>query len=700
MTTQVKSTPHQTNAQPTFKRILYRQSIFEILIKLDPRQQVRNPMMLVVFVGSIVTTTLFVWLLIKRAEGQIMTGTVAVWLWATLLFVNVAEVLAGGYGHVRAEVLRRTYREVKAKKLSGSACKSDYDAVSAASLCPGDVVLVDVGETIPADGDIIEGLALVDESIFTGQVIPVMRTASEAYNVVIGGTCVVSGWVVVRIKAKLGEGLLNHLVNLMEKHKQRSLHQKTRLNGLLSVSVFVFSLIIITWLLFRPTDATTVSHGMSLTTTTLVALLAALMPTISGGLLGIINIAGLDCLVQHKVIPLSDQAVKVAEQVNVLLLDKRAAIVPDSRRAVAFIPLNKTDLPQLAEAARLISVADETPEGRSIIALAEKELNLGSETENISRQAPAEVHVVPYNAETDLRGVDIDGMPIRKGSPEAIAAYVQAQGHAVPLELKRAVKHVVDVGDVPQVVALNGQAVGVIHLYSLVNKDLKKRLAWLRRMDIKSILITSDAPLVAAAVAIEAGMDDFLGWATPETKLALMRRYQTDKHRVAVTDDDSNDASLLSQADLIVAMNRSIQPPSETARLIALDYSPTKLIDLAEISQQRLVTRKSLTIFSLASDVAKYFVLIPVFTSILPALGGLNVIHLATPMSAILATVIFNALCIILLTPLAWRGVPFRPVGPGQLRQDILLIYGLGGLLAPFIGIKMIDLIVVSLGLV
>ena len=709
MTTQAKTTAPRLKTRLlrgrfpfNLKHAFYGRAIIEAFIRLDPRQQMRNPVMFVAMVGSVLTTILFIWMLLGKGDkSPAIAGTAKTWLWLTVLFVNFAQALAGGHGQARTEALRRTHRQSLAKKLYKAEYKDDYEIIPATSLRWGDVVLVEAGDIIPTDGEVVEGVALVDESALTGKQVPLVREAGRDCIAVTGGTRVLSDWLVIRIKAKPGGSLLDRMFNLVEETKHRPPPCIAFLNILLASAAIIFFLATLAWLVPLRYDPEVESPEIFITLTSLITLLVALSPTTTGGLLSIVNLAGQDRLLQHNIIALRNQTLERAGKVDVLLLDKSIAIVPGYRQAVTFIPLNKTNITQLAEVARLASLADGTPEGESIIALAEKQLGLGHQTEGILLEAPAGAHVFSYSAETGLSGIEVNGMSIRQGAPQAVMAYLQAHGHPVTPELNGVVERITGQGGVPLVLTVNGQAIGVIHLRNVVNQYLKERLIRLRRMGLKTVMITDDTSLVAAAIAAEAGMDDFLASATAETKLALIRRYRASGQRVAMTGHGINDASVLIEADVAVAMNAGAQPARETANLVDLDSNPTKLVELVELSQQQQMTRRALALFSLTYDVAKYLVLIPsVFASIYPALGVLNLMRLSTPASAILATIIFNLLSIVALTPLALRGVPYRLMDTARLQRNILLACGGGGLVAPFIGIKVIDLVLVGLGLV
>ncbi len=680
---------------------MWRQVLVDALRKLDPRRQVRNPVMFVVEVGSLLATLLFVQAILGQGEAPAaFVGAVAAWLWFTVLFANLAEALAEGRGKAQAEALRRARRENTGKRLRQPARDAGYDLVSSSELRQGDVLLVEAGDIVPADGEVIEGIASVDESAVTGESAPVIRESGGDRSAVTGGTRVLSDWLLVRVTANPGEGFLDRMIGLVEGAKRQKTPNEIALNILLAGFTIIFLLVAVTLLPFSLYSVHAAGQGTPITITALVALLVCLIPTTIGGLLSAIGIAGMDRMIQHNVIALSGRAIEAAGDVDVLLLDKTGTITLGNRQAVDLIPADGVAPRELAELVQLASLADETPEGRSIVVLAKEKFGLRGRAVGTRPEAPLGARFIPFSAQTRMSGVDLDGLSVRKGAPDAIAAYVQAQGHSVPPQLTRAVEGIARAGGTPLAVARNGQAVGVIHLKDIVKGGMKERFARLRCMGIKTVMITGDNPLTAAAIAAEAGIDDFLAEATPEAKLRLIREYQAGGRLVAMSGDGTNDAPALAQADVAVAMNTGTQPAREAANMVDLDSNPTKLIEIVEIGKQLLMTRGALTTFSIANDVAKYFAIIPAaFASTYPVLGVLNVLRLATPQSAILSAVIFNALIIIALVPLALRGVPYRPVAAGQLLCDNLLIYGVGGLIAPFIGIKLIDLLLVALRL-
>jgi K+-transporting ATPase ATPase B chain len=662
---------------------------------------VRNPVMFVVEVGSVLTTLLFVQALFGKGEASAgFIAAVSVWLWFTVLFANFSEALAEGRGKAQAEALRRTRQETQAKKLRHPKPDAGYDITPSTALHHGDVFLVEAGDVIPADGEVIEGIASVDESAVTGESAPVIRESSGDRSAVTGGTRILSDWLMIRVTANPGEGFLDRMIALVEGAKRQKTPNEIALNIVLAGFTIIFLIVCVTLLPYSLYSVETAGQRTPITITVLVALLVCLIPTTIGGLLNAIGIAGMDRMIQRNVIATSGRAVEAAGDVDVLLLDKTGTITLGNRQAVEFLPVGGTNPLELAEAAQLSSLADETPEGRSIVVLAKERYGLRGRTIGPTPKAQDGMRFVPFTAQTRMSGVDVDGLCIRKGAPDAIEMLLSSNGNARPADLTRTVETIARAGGTPLVVARNGTALGVIHLKDIVKGGMKERFMHLRKMGIRTVMITGDNPLTAAAIAAEAGVDDFLAQATPEAKLKLIREYQTGGRLVAMTGDGTNDAPALAQADVAVAMNTGTQPAREAANMVDLDSNPTKLIEIVEIGKQLLMTRGALTTFSIANDVAKYFAIIPAtFATTYPALEALNFMRLATPESAILSTVIFNALIIIALIPLALRGVPYRPVGAAQLLRDNLLIYGVGGLIAPFVGIKIVDLILVALGL-
>jgi len=711
----------QPKKQSGLRRELYRRAGVEAFIKLNPRWMLRNPVMFVVEVGSVLTTLLWIQALLGKGEAPAaFIGAVTMWLWFTVLFANFSEALAEGRGKAQAEALRRTRKSTLAKRLHGARRETGFDQVVSTVLRKDDLILVEAGEIIPADGEVIEGIASVDESAVTGESAPVIRESGGDRSAVTGGTRILSDWLIIRVTANPGEGFLDRMIGLIEGAKRHKTPNEIALNILLAAFTIIFLGVCITLLPFSLYSVETAGQGTPITITVLIALLVCLIPTTIGGLLSAIGIAGMDRMIQRNVIAMSGRAVEAAGDVDVLLLDKTGTITLGNRQAVEFIPVSVITPQVLAEATQLSSLADETPEGRSIVVLAKEKYGLRGRTVGAPEKtpvlespmgipqdepAPQGMRFIPFSAQTRMSGVDFeeDSKPvsIRKGAPDAIVALIREQGKSVPPDLMTTVESIARNGGTPLVVVRNGEALGVIHLKDIVKGGIKERFAQLRKIGIKTVMITGDNPLTAAAIAAEAGVDDFLAQATPETKLKLIREYQTGGRLIAMTGDGTNDAPALAQADVAVAMNTGTQPAREAANMIDLDSNPTKLIQIVEIGKQLLMTRGALTTFSIANDVSKYFAIIPAaFASTYPVLGALNVMRLATPESAILSAVIFNALIIIALIPLALRGVPYRPVGAAQLLRDNLIIYGLGGLVAPFIGIKLIDMLLVALRLV
>ena len=683
-------------ARPLFDPPIVRGALVDALKKLNPRRQIRNPVMFTVFVGSVLTTGLGVHALIAGSqESPSFIFSIAAWLWFTVLFANFAEAMAEGRGKAQADSLRQARREVVAKKLEeprrGAACHP----VPASALRKGDVVLVEAGDMIPADGEVIEGVASVNESAITGESAPVIRESGGDRSSVTGGTTVLSDWLIVRVTVNPGETFLDRMISLVEGAKRQKTPNEIALDILLAALTIVFLIACVTLLPFSLYSVRAAGQGSPVSVTVLVALLVCLIPTTIGGLLSAIGIAGMDRMIQVNVIAMSGRAVEAAGDVDVLLLDKTGTITLGNRQAVELIPAPGVPLPALADAAQLASLADETPEGRSVVVLAKEKYGLRGR--NIH-----ELHAsfIPFSAQTRISGVSLDGREIRKGAADAIEAYVRAAGGQLPAEVRRTVEDIARRGGTPLVVAEGPRTLGVIYLKDIVKGGIKERFAELRRMGIKTVMITGDNPLTAAAIAAEAGVDDFLAQATPEAKLRMIRDYQAGGRLVAMTGDGTNDAPALAQADVAVAMNSGTQAAKEAGNMVDLDSNPTKLIEVVEIGKQLLITRGALTTFSLANDVSKYFAIIPAaFASTYPVLDQLNVMRLATPASAILSAVIFNALIIIALIPLALRGVKYRPVGAARLLRDNLLVYGLGGLVVPFVGIKLIDLLLAALGL-
>ncbi len=683
-------------APPLFEPRLVRRAAAEAFRKLDPRVQFRNPVMFVVLVSALLTTALGVQAL--RGQGEAPVGFilgVAAWLWFTVLFANFAEAMAEGRGRAQADALRRARGAVYAKKLEDPAERLVFWAVPASTLRRGDFVVVAAGDVIPCDAEVIEGVATVDESVITGESAPVIRESGGDRSAVTGGTRILSDWLVLRVSADPGETFLDRMIGLIEGAKRQKTPNEVALAILLAALTLIFLVTATTLLPFSLFSVRAAGAGTPITVTALAALLVCLIPTTIGGLLSAIGIAGMNRLIRDNVLALSGRAVEAAGDVDVLLLDKTGTITLGNRQATELLPAPGVSVERLADAAQLASLSDETPEGRSIVVLAKERYGLRER----DLQALGATFV-PFSARTRMSGVNLDGRAVRKGATEAIEGFVREHGGELPAAIRATVDAIARAGSTPLVVAEDGAVLGAIQLKDVVKGGIRERFAELRRMGIKTVMITGDNPLTAAAIAAEAGVDDFLAEATPEAKLELIRRQQAGGRLVAMTGDGTNDAPALAQADVAVAMNSGTQAAKEAGNMVDLDSNPTKLIEIVETGKQLLMTRGALTTFSIANDVAKYFAIIPaVFVGTYPALAALNVMRLATPESAILSAVIFNALVIIALVPLALRGVRYRPLGAATVLRNHLLIYGLGGLVAPFLGIKAIDLVLVVLHL-
>jgi potassium-transporting ATPase ATP-binding subunit len=664
--------------------------------KLSPRQQFRNPVMFVVFVCSVFTTGL--WMQALNGHGEAPARfilAISVWLWFTLLFANFAEAIAEGRGKAQAASLRGARRDVIAHKIASLERRDTVVVGSASDLRKGDLVIVKAGEFIPGDGEIVDGAASVDESAVTGESAPVIRESGGDRSSVTGGTRVLSDWIIVRIGSNPGESFLDRMIAMVEGASRRKTPNEIALTILLAKFTLIFLLACATLLPYSLYSVQAAGHGEPITITVLVALLVCLIPTTIGGLLSAIGIAGMDRMIQANVIAMSGRAVEAAGDVDVLLLDKTGTITLGNRQAVALHPAPGVDLQALADAAQLASLADETPEGRSIVVLAKKDFGIREREVGGSG-----VHFVPFSANTRMSGVDLEGRRIRKGALDAIEKHLGSLNVKIPSEVRRSAEDIARKGGTPLVVSENSRALGVIELKDIVKGGIRERFAELRAMGIRTIMITGDNPLTAASIAAEAGVDDYLAEATPEAKLKLIRDIQAEGRLVAMCGDGTNDAPALAQADVAVAMNSGTQAAKEAGNMVDLDSNPTKLIEVVEIGKQMLITRGSLTTFSIANDIAKYFAIIPAaFATTYPALNTLNVMHLATPQSAILSAVIFNALIIIFLIPLALKGVRYRALGAGALLRRNLLVYGIGGIIVPFVGIKIIDMLLVALRL-
>ncbi|HEX7156066.1 MAG TPA: potassium-transporting ATPase subunit KdpB [Burkholderiaceae bacterium] len=676
---------------------LIRPAIVDSFLKLDPRVQWRNPVMFVVFVGSILTTALWVQSLLGQGEaapGFILA--IALWLWFTVLFANFAEALAEGRSKAQAASLRGLKREIWAKKLEQPKHGSKWTLQPATDLRRGEVVLIEAGDMVPADAEVIEGVASVDESAITGESAPVIREAGGDFSAVTGGTRVLSDWIVARVTVNPGEAFIDRMIAMVESAKRQKTPNEIALTILLIALTIVFLVVTVTLLPYSQFSVDVAKAGTPVTITVLIALLVCLIPTTIAGLLSAIGVAGMSRMLQANVIATSGRAVEAAGDVDVLLLDKTGTITLGNRSADVLIPAAGVTEAELADAAQLASLADETPEGRSIVVLAKQRFNLRERD-----FSALDAHFVPFSAQTRMSGVDTGGRQIRKGAADAVRQHVESLGGRMGAAVLQAVDAVARRGSTPLVVAEDARVLGVIELKDIVKGGIKERFAELRRMGIKTVMITGDNRLTAAAIAAEAGVDDFLSEATPEAKLALIRRHQGEGRLVAMTGDGTNDAPALAQADVAVAMNTGTQAAKEAGNMVDLDSNPTKLIEVVETGKQMLMTRGALTTFSIANDVAKYFAIIPAaFVTTYPQLAALNVMRLASPSSAVLSAVIFNALIIIALIPLALKGVRYRPLGAAVVLRRNLLVYGLGGIVVPFIGIKLIDLILVAARLV
>ena len=699
MTTQalpaVPALPRSLVTKSIFKRAL-----FDSLVKLLPQFQWKNPVMFVVYVGSILTTIL--WLQALGGHGEAPAGfilAITLWLWFTVLFANFAEAIAEGRSKAQADALRAAKRDTMAKKLDTPHQHSRFSLVAASTLRKGDVYMVQAGDFIAADGEVVEGVASVDESAITGESAPVIRESGGDFSSVTGGTRILSDWLVVRVSTNPGESFLDRMISMVENARRQKTPNEIALTILLVKLTLVFLCATVTLLPFSIYAVEVSKTGEPISITVLVALLVCLIPTTIGGLLSAIGLAGIGRMLRANVIAVSGRAVEAAGDVDVLLLDKTGTITLGNRQASSFLPAPGIKDSELADAAQLASLPDGTPEGRSIVVLAKE--NFGLRERDIVALGAT---FVPFSAHTRMSGVNFEGREIRKGAADAIRTYVSMAGGTFPEDANTAVDNVARRGSTPLVVAevVNGSArvLGVIELKDIVKGGIKERFAELRRMGIRTVMITGDNRLTAAAIAAEAGVDDFLAEATPETKLRLIRDTQSEGRLVAMTGDGTNDAPALAQADVAVAMNTGTQAAKEAGNMVDLDSNPTKLIEIVGIGKQLLITRGALTTFSIANDVAKYFAIIPAaFATTYPQLNALNVMHLATPNSAILSAVIFNALIIIVLIPLALRGVAYRAVGAATLLRDNLLVYGVGGVVVPFIGIKLIDMLLVVLGI-
>lgn len=670
-------------------------ALWHSLLKLSPAKQIRNPIMFTVYVGSIMATGLFVRDIIYpgiEPEGFILA--ISICLWFTLLFANFAESIAEGRGRAQAQNLRKTRNEIMAKKLSSPSKDAKIIAMHAARLKIGDLVLIEAGDFIPGDGQVIVGIATVNESAVTGESAPVIRESGGDRDSVTGGTQVISDWLIVRITTNPGESFLDRMISLVEGAKRQKTPNELALTILLAALTMVFLVVCVTLLPLSIYSVKATNSGTVVSITVLIALFVCLSPTTIGGLLSSIGIAGMDRMLQANIIVLSAKVVETAGDIDTLILDKTGTITLGNRQATEFVAAEGVDISRLADAAQLASLADETPEGRSIVVLAKEKYGLrGREVTGLSAT------FIPFTAQTRMSGANLPGRQIRKGAAQAIEEYVKHQGGVFPITVQKTVELISRQGGTALVVTEGNQVLGLINLKDVVKGGIRERFAQLRRMGIKTIMVTGDNPLTAAAIAAEAGVDDFVANSTPEDKLKLIRSLQADGHLVAMTGDGTNDAPALAQADVGLAMNSGTQSAKEAGNLVDLDSNPTKLIEVVEIGKQLLITRGALTTFSLANDVSKTFAILPAaFTSTYPVLDNLNIMHLATPNSAILSAVIFNGLIIVFLIPLALHGVKYKRVSAGKILQNNVLVYGLGGLVIPFFGIKLIDLILVALG--
>ncbi len=683
------------NPRPLFDSKIVRTAAIDSVRKLDPRRMIRNPVMFVVEVGGVLTLGLFVQALVSVGEapaGFILA--ISVFLWFTVLFGNFAEAMAEGRGKAQAETLKKARRDIMARRLSAPRRDATVTNVDASQLRAGDVVIVEAGEVIPGDGDVIEGIASVDESAVTGESAPVIRESGGDRSAVTGGTRVLSDWILVKISANPGETFLDRMIGMVEGAKRKKTPNEIALDILLAALTLIFLMVTATLLPYSRFAAEASGQGSAVTITVLVALLVCLIPTTIGALLSAIGIAGMDRMIQANVIATSGRAVEAAGDVDVLLLDKTGTITIGNRQATDFIPTRGVDVQALAEAAQLASLADETPEGRSIVVLAK-------EKHGLRAREMTGAKFVPFTAVTRMSGVDVDGRQIRKGATDAIAAHVRELGGGLPADVEQAVGEVARSGGTPLVVADGARVLGVVHLKDIVKGGIRERFAEFRKIGIQTVMITGDNSRTAAAIAAEAGVDDFLAEATPETKLRRIREYQAAGHLVAMTGDGTNDAPALAQADVAVAMNTGTQAAKEAGNMVDLDSDPTKLLDIVEIGKQLLMTRGALTTFSVANDIAKYFAIIPAaFAGTYPILEDLDIMGLHSADSAVLSAVIFNAIIIVFLIPLALRGIRYRPAPAAVLLRRNLLVYGLGGIVVPFVGIKLIDLVLVGLRLV
>ena len=672
---------------------LVRRAVGDSFKKLAPRDQIKNPVMFLVYLSAILTTLLFILSLAGISDGIVSSGfilTVAIILWLTDLFSNFAEAIAEGRGKAQADSLRAARKEVTAHKLADPSKRNAVTDVPGVSLKKGEYFLVNAGEQIPADGEVVEGAASVDESAITGESAPVIREAGGDRSAVTGGTTVLSDWLVVRVTQEAGNSFLEKMIAMVEGANRKKTPNEIALEILLVALSIIFVLVTASLYSYSVFSADQASMANPTSVTSLVALLICLAPTTIGALLSAIGIAGMSRLNQANVLAMSGRAIEAAGDVDILLLDKTGTITFGNRQASAFIPVDGADEKDLANAAQMASLADETPEGRSIVVLAKDKFNIRSR-----ELGDKNVEFIPFTAQTRMSGVNVNGTEIRKGAADAVRAWVEQAGGVFSKECEQAVHDVSAQGGTPLVVAKDHKILGVVQLKDIVKSGIKEKFADLRKIGIKTIMITGDNPVTAQSIAAEAGVDDYLAEATPEAKLTMIKKYQSEGHLVAMTGDGTNDAPALAQADVAVAMNTGTQAAKEAGNMVDLDSSPTKLIDIVRIGKQLLMTRGSLTTFSIANDIAKYFAIIPaLFVGLYPGLQALNIMRLASPQSAILSALIYNALIIVALIPLALKGVAYREVPAAKQLSHNLLIYGLGGIIVPFIAIKIIDLII------
>jgi K+-transporting ATPase ATPase B chain len=679
-------------ARPLFDPEIINRATRESFVKLNPRMVAKNPVMFVVEVGAALTTVFVIKDAVTGAGGLLFGIQISLWLWFTVLFANFAEAMAEARGKAQADNLRKTKTDTMARKILPN---GEFEIVPASKLRAGDIVFVEAGQLIPGDGEVIEGIASVDESVITGESAPVIRESGGDRSAVTGGTKVLSDHIKIKITSNPGETFLDRMIALVEGAVRQKTPNEIALNILIAGLTLIFLLAVATLPPYAKYAIQAVGSGTAPTVAVLVSLLVCLIPTTIGGLLSAIGIAGMDRVMQHNVLAMSGKAVEASGDVNTLLLDKTGTITLGNRQAVEFITVNGVTENELADAAQLSSLADETPEGRSIVVLAKQKYNLRG------REVSAhEARFIPFSAYTRMSGVDMDGRQLRKGATDAIIGFVREHGGIVPPTLKELSEQISRNGGTPLAVADGSRVLGLVHLKDIVKGGMKDRLTSLRAMGIRSVMITGDNPLTAAAIASEAGVDDFLAQATPKDKLEYIKKEQSEGRLVAMTGDGTNDAPALAQADVGVAMNTGTMAAKEAGNMVDLDSNPTKLIEIVAIGKQLLITRGALTTFSIANDVAKYFAIIPaMFMAMYPELGKLNIMNLHSPQSAVLSAVIFNAVIIIALVPLALRGVQYKPVSAGQMLSRNLLIYGLGGIIVPFPGIWVIDKLVVALGL-